>query len=764
MADKPKEYSEDIQKALKSIVDDFENEEPATRERQIRLYKKLEYYWSGFQRLHWNETAHDWQAWNENLNSSVSLNEAAYYDKPINVFRAYLESIIAALSATVPGIKCIPDDADNPLDVTTAKGGDKIAELVRKHNDAQLLWCRALFIYCTQGMIAAYTYSDTDDAYGSVDINNYEDFEEERTTQICPLCKMELTDDPIENALHEQDADEFKPDDEDIVRNDLEQQGTLCLNCQKIVNPEIQNQTFIVTRLTGQTKQAKTRQIIDVNGGLFVRVPNYVRSQKETPYVSYCYETHFTNVFKKYPNLRKTANIRSLKSTGAGGQEQYERWGRLNVQYLNEMPLNTPTVRNWWLRSSTFEYIDDDTLREELYKEFPNGCKVVFINDVFADACNQNLDDCWTLTYNPLSEYLTFDPLGTLVVSVQDITNDLVSLTLQTIEHGIPQTFADPATLNFKQYSETEATPGMIFPARSKTGSNLGDGFHSLQTASLGREVEPFADRINEMGQFVSGALPSLFGGAMPSSARTASQYSMSRNQALQRLQTPWKMINVWWKQIFSKVIPAYMKTMIADEKLVRAKHGSFTNDVIKRAELEGKIGDIELESTDELPQTWAQIRDVVMQLIETQNSEILSMIGSPENLEILRQAIGLTQFKIPGESSREKQYREIQVLLQSGPMPIAMGPNGQTITGPTVEPEMLVDDHPVEIAICQDWLRSDEGQLAKIENRPGYDNVTAHLVAHMDQNLQMQMMMGSGMGQPESNPQQAPQQEETNV
>ena len=40
-----------------------------------------------------------------------------------------LNQLLLLLSVTVPPITCYPDDADNPLDVTTAKAGDKIAEL-----------------------------------------------------------------------------------------------------------------------------------------------------------------------------------------------------------------------------------------------------------------------------------------------------------------------------------------------------------------------------------------------------------------------------------------------------------------------------------------------------------------------------------------------------------------------------------------------------------------------------------------------------------
>src|SRR5712692_239851 len=131
------DVDEELQIALKSIVDQFEKDDQEVRYRQIRLWKKLNYYWNGITNIWWSEQAHDWRIWNEADDQER---------KQINVFRAYLESIIAALSVTVPMIKCKPDDADNINDVLTAKGGTKIAELIYDHIDAPLLWCKALFI------------------------------------------------------------------------------------------------------------------------------------------------------------------------------------------------------------------------------------------------------------------------------------------------------------------------------------------------------------------------------------------------------------------------------------------------------------------------------------------------------------------------------------------------------------------------------------------------------------------------------------------
>ncbi|HWY36516.1 MAG TPA: hypothetical protein VNX68_17865, partial [Nitrosopumilaceae archaeon] len=408
-----------------------------------------------------------------------------------------------------------------------------------------------------------------------------------------------------------------------------------------------------------------------------------------------------------------------------------------------EYPINTPTVRNWWLRPEAFEVIGDDDRRANLKKNFPDGCYAVFINENFAEACNANLDDCWTLTYNPLSEYIHFDPLGLMLTSVQEITSDLIALTLQTVEHGIPQTFANPKVLNFEQYRKTEVIPGGIFPAKPPAGGGIGDGFYEVKTATLSAEIMPFAAKIQELGQFLSGAMPSLYGGDQSNSSRTASQYAMSRSQSLQRLQTPWKMITYWWKDIFGKVIPQYIKTMLDDEKLVKRQGENWINIVIKKAEMDGKIGEVELEAADDLPISTAQIKDIIMQLFQMNNPEILSALSIPDNLPLIAKAIGLNDFHIPGEDDREKQLEEIQILIQAQPMPLPPSPqNPQGGEQSSIMPELFVDDHLIEGAVCKGWLVSEAGRQCKVNNESGYRNVLLHLQAHFQSAQQLQQIL----------------------
>jgi hypothetical protein len=770
---------ERIQILLKQVITHFDQEDRSVRERQIRTWRQLKLLWENYQRIWFDEVAHDWRIWDETTQDDT---DQAYYDKPINIFRAYLESIIAALSVTVPPVKCFPDDANNTLDLTTARAGDKISQLIYRHNNVPLLWLHALFTFCTEGLIACYSYPEAKEEYGTYEEKKYEDNAEEHQITKCPECEHIIEDVLMSPEIGEtkekarEEKDKFGPDNSDVPIQDIVQnEGIECPACLMMITPLVSQETVVITRLIGKTRKPKSRINMDVYGGLYVKVPVYARKQCDCPYLQFNYECSASIAVERYSHIHGKLTPNKIKAS-TGPKDPYEEWGRLSPQYQGEYPLNVVTVRNTWLRPSAFNVLNEEADIKELKKKYPNGAKVVLINDEFADAVNESLDDHWTLSYNPMSDYLHHDPLGLLLVSVQEITNDLISLVIQTIEHGIPQTFADPGVLNFNAYRQQPTTPGAIYEAVPKSGRSVGDAFHEVKTATLSHEVMPFSTQIQSLGQLVSGALPSLFGGDLEGS-RTASQYSMSRAQALQRQQNTWKMLTAWWTQIFGKVIPMYIKEVKDDERDVqRDKDGNFINILITKAELEGKIGKIELDANENLPITWGQQKDVIMNLFQAQNPKILEILMAPENLPYLREALGLTDVYVPGEDDRNKQYDEIRQLLNSEPSPVM--PDEEAIMASEVAglplPEVgeessvpidpIYDNHAIEFEICRKWITSEEGRQTKFDNAPGYRNVLLHGKAHYDIMQQQMMQQAMAQAQGGANPKADPKLKEAPI
>ena len=153
------------------------------------------------------------------------------------------------------------------------------------------------------------------------------------------------------------------------------------------------------------------------------------------------------------------------------------------------------------------------------------------------------------------------------------------------------------------------------------------------------------------------------------------------------------------------------------------------------------------------------------MQLIEAQNPIIQAAMGSPENAALISKAIGLDNFKVPGEADRQKQYEEIALLVASEPIPQeGIDPQtGQPIMeeGPSVPIDPDVDNNAIQIEICKAWAISEAGMMARQESPAGYMNVILHLKMHtmaeqaqqeaqLQQQMQMEMQMKGGASNPE--------------
>jgi hypothetical protein len=160
------------------------------------------------------------------------------------------------------------------------------------------------------------------------------------------------------------------------------------------------------------------------------------------------------------------------------------------------------------------------------------------------------------------------------------------------------------------------------------------------------------------------------------------------------------------------------------------------------------------------------------MELIKLNNPEILELLASPENLRLIKEATGITEFEMPGEADREKQFEEIQMLINSEPtvIPPSVDPmmlqqmqmSGQMIPPemmqaaqpqelPSVEIDPILDNHMLEGEICRAWLIGPAGRLAKVQNPLGYKNVLLHFKAHQEV-MQMQQMQAAMTMAPQQN------------
>lgn len=743
-------YPTDIEDAIITLNDYFAAEDESVRWQMLAFWKKLENYFSGLQRIFWNYEAEEWGR----VESSEI--DPTQYDKIVNIYRAHGEAIIAALSIKLPHVNFFPDDADVTEDIDTAKAYSKISELVAKHNQGILLFIKALFILFNQGVVAAYIYNRSKSEYGEIDVPEYGDDVNVKThTLSCPVCRGFISQSqekapaqntapapmqgangaaplpggagPMPPAPTPNQAPQFgAPMDMGAMPEmggapqtpPMQEQANVvpCPNCGAEVEPEddVTEETF--PQITGYSKHPKSRVIIDVFGPMYAQMPFYARNQEMMPYIRLRFEQHISVLQSIYANLDGIP-------TGTDHQS-FDREIRAYNNLEDAYSTNLVTTTCAWFRPWSFQVLNDKELIEKMKSYFPDGVYAVILKDVVAEAHNESLDEHWEISKNPLANFIHADPLGKPLAPLQEIRNEINDLALETFEHSIPETFADPDVLDFGKYEQSQAKPGMKYPAKKPMSGTISESFYTDKPASMSDEMTEYRKAIDQDAQFVTGSFPSIYGGPASGGSKTAKEYSESRAMALQRLNTTWTMLKYWWSGIMSKAVPLYIEAMSGDEKFVQ-KSGStnYVNVWIKQAELSGKVGDVEPEADEELPQSFAQYKAVLMELITMNNDQLNTAIFNPANTPQVARALGWPDFYIPGMDDRDKQYSEIARLLNME----------------QIEPEIGVDDDAIHSQVIRSWAVSSTGMATKVQNPDGYSNVIAHGMKHIQNMMAMQ-------------------------
>jgi hypothetical protein len=685
------ENLEELYDKVHPLVEKFETKSQDFRTRRTRIWKRLDNYWNDLQYSFWDENQGSYST----VNGVVIPGEESIDESPrqANIIKAHGESIIAALSAGIPNAQFFPENAEDAEDVNTAKAYSIISDIIQSHNNFGTLFVKLLHILWNQDFAAVWNYTHQDKKYGTFSRPGFRTEQVEIENYSCPECGSSV----------------------DMPKEEEELAVPYCRDCEKDVAPKVSFETTSEQVPTLEPAD-KSRVLLRAFGPRNVEIPSYVKSQDETPYLTLRIDYASARMRAVFPDFYDKIKDSEVEDDN---NEAYLR------QHYDDSrdAQDTVIVKIVWIRNWAFNKLEKADA-EELKKQFPSGGRFTFISNHLVEAIEEDLDDHWTITQNPLSDHLHANPMGHSLMDIQDMTNDLINITDQTIHHGVSEVFADPDVVDFDQYGRRTASPGQMTPAKPLGGRGLGDAFYATKPSMLSREVGEFGEALKEMGQFVSGALPSIFGGANVGGSDTAAEYSMSRSNALQRLSTYYKMLSEFMVEVLHKSVLLYIETMQEKETFVKPQGNNFVNIWVTREQTQGNVGRVTVEGSDNLPSSWMQKRDLIMSLMDKGNPQIDAVLYSPQNSTIVKSILGIEQLEIPGEDSRNKQYAEIEVMLDEVPR------DEQTSSLPII-PD--VDDDAVEFAVCKSWLQSPQGQETRKFNPPGYMNVLLHCKAHKD-------------------------------
>jgi hypothetical protein len=734
----------DLVNALRELVRQYRMEGVAARRHEIRRVRQARLFWQGMQYAWWNPSDMNWHMpYEKRSNDDKALEEMPRYQFVTNFYQGFGLSFVAVLSQDVPSVRFYPQSFQSLVDIATARAASDVAELIERNNHVEQLLTSIGYFLWTDGKLGAYVrYVEDAQRFGFRDEEVLEAVEiplgEDRW--VCPACGKET-------------VAEASGDSGQVI---TEQRGTSegypCPKCGADMSETDFKRAERVTvpRVAGVRRVANGQEVISIAGGLELNTPVWANEMHEFPYLQWQAEVHRAKLKAAYPLVAD--KIESAPAQGA--EDVYARVSRLSVE--QGLPTLTPgdalmnliTFDRTWLRPWAFYGVEDEAVREDLLTLFPEGCYAAFAGDVYCEARNESMDDHWRVLHAMPGDGQNRPSVGDSLVQVQERYNALSNIQAETYEYGIPPIYADPQVLDFDAIGNQTSEPAAHFPARARPGQPLAAGFFQPAPAQVPPDmVRHQQELIGPVAQFLTGMFPALFGGNMED-VKTASGYAMARDQAMGRLGLVWRRVKQFYGDVMLLGVDCFRKNRPGDVDVpLLGPDGTLDARMIRLGDLKGNIC-VHPEADETFPRLKSQQRGVLQQLFGLKDPVIQEALAEPANLGYIKNVLGLTELVVPGEDSRNKQLREIQVMLGSGPIVVGgksdqlqATPHGSARAGdhqagiamlPTVPVDVLLDDHAVEFEECKRWANSEAGQAAKMTNPAGFANVRAHAEAHL--------------------------------
>jgi hypothetical protein len=777
------ELRPELVNALRELVRQYRQEGVTARRHEIRRVRQARLFWQGLQYAWWNPNDMNWHLpFEQKYNDDRALEEMPRYQFVTNFYQGFGLSFVAVLSQDVPSVRFYPQSAQSLVDIAAAKAASDVAELVERNNHVEHLLTSIGYFLWTDGKLGAYVrYVADGQRFGFREQEIVAGVEVPLGPDVwkCSGCGMEgpaegdqiaansdqeSGDDgeALPGSLHsaagapkygaQENAGRSGRDDSFAEYDERKSERTIsCPGCGAELGEKDLRRAERVTvpRVVETRRVANGQEVITIAGGLELNTPVWANEMHEFPYLQWQTEVHRAKLKAAYPHAAN--KIESTPSQGA--EDVYARVSRISVEqglpsiHPGDALMNLITFDRTWLRPWAFYSVEDEDVRRELLALFPDGCYVAFAGDAYCEARNESMDDHWRVLHALPGDGQNRPSVGDSLVQVQERYNVLSNMQAETYEYGIPPIYADPQVLDFDALANQVAEPAAHFPARARPGQPLAAGFFQPAPAQVPPDmIRHQQDLIGPVAQFLTGLFPAVFGGNMED-VKTASGYALARDQALGRLGLVWRRLKQFYGEVMLLGVESFRKNRPEDVDVpLLGPDGMLDARMIRVADLKGNIA-VHPEADETFPRLKSQQRGVLQQLFGLKDPLIQEAMADPANIGYIKNVLGLTELVVPGEDSRNKQLREIQVLLGATPIVVEAPPDGDqrtdnsdqeagrgshTVVLPSVAVDLLLDNHAVEFEECKRWANSEAGQSARMTNPAGFANVRAHAEAHL--------------------------------
>jgi hypothetical protein len=424
------------------------------------------------------------------------------------------------------------------------------------------------------------------------------------------------------------------------------------------------------------------------------------------------------------------------------------------------------------------------TLRDALKEAFPDGALVTFCAGVYADSQNVCLDDQIKIVFPVKEKGMAQKPLMEDAIVIQDNFNDDMNCYTMAKRFGWPSTWVNVDKMEVRAINSQRADP---YCWRALEGGGPKDrAFADM----FFREPDPglpesFTQHTEYLAvtllQYVLAIPSAVQGGGMPDQ-KTASGYNAALQQAMGQLGVP-------YSAIIDGMAAAYQQAAVLASR--RAKEDGLqeisipTPQGFSRLDM-GSLGKgrfmTHADPDSGFPESTIQQRATLMTVLQVmgQDPEAAAALRTPDNAEYIFDKFGL-KLTIPEALSRKKQLAEIELLVlqspmaQQGALEEAMAQhaaagmvaqqgageppqpfNAEAVPKESTVPVSPLDFHQWEFEICREklsdfsWIQS---QLA-VGRADGIENIKLHAMEHLKF---LPMLQAEIMGLPSALPAPAP-------
>ncbi len=799
----------DLESKLVTICQRQEDENYVTWRFLFRIFLEAQMFWKDQQYGYYDYRSDTYRTLSSGGGVSTQTgtkgNSNLSFQYVTNIYRAFGWTVVSVLGQKRPTVVFLPNDYTNEDDVVAARAADDVVPLLERQNDLTLQHMKACLWLYTDGICGSYTrYIIDGETFG------YNKKKVVRlvpkgagASYLCPNCgiptpvpqprgtepqvqrdygtplqpsgtpsqieKYGLSA-PINQLPRVEGATEFNgkfpmygqterrtgtasaslssPD-----RADLERTGaTLCQNCGTPLGPEdISEGDELSLEVVGVRRIPRGQVVITVHSGLETRFPPYVQEQRDFPFISMQHEAHVSA-------LRATYGERAKNVMGgtAGPYDTWDRFARLMLtephggSYYSLANQNLVTLKEYWLRPSMF-YVLEEEDRNKLLEIFPTGAYVAYegVGMRVLDARKESMDDHWAVCRALEGPGCYTPSIGSSCISIQKRYNTLHNFIMEWVEYAAAGqgTFVNAGLVSVDALRRQRRAPGMIYPIYLPPTTPIGNAIYDSRPGVIANEVFTYGQQLVQLGQLVTGAVPTVSGGTDKSLKPTT--YLTDREQALGRLYVPWQHLRNFWARTMLLAVKEFARCEGGDfNYTMQASDGSTINKTVHLDQLKGNF-DAYPEVNEDFPRLLHQQQALFLSMVNSPDSTIKQLLSDPRNLPYVKTLFGWPSIYVPGEDDIMKQKREISRLIVERPIQ-QLSPSGQVIFLPSIMPDVYADNHPLHSAIVKAWAVSSEGIRIKDEDPLGYANAVAHGRMHDQIASQQQQQAQQAMMQQE--------------